>query len=501
MAMLANKEWYDLARQTNWTPSYVAEDEFFPPSFSGEFDIPMDSWETFDEPYKVTYRDYVKTQREKDVGAYSVKSATARAEFYRNADPGWKSILQFHFGAIPFPEYASVSAFARMTRFGKAPGMRNMATFGTLDETRHAQIQIWFGYEFINEHRAFDWTQKAPNTDNWVIISERMAFDDVEHTRDAVSSAIMTNFAFEQGFTNLQFIAFSADAKRYGDYSFATMLQTIQSDEARHSQIGDPLIEIMIANGQKDKAQELVDVAFWRIWKQFAALTGVSVDYYTPLAKREQSFKEFVENFICTQFLRNVEALGLEKPWYWDDWFLPEIDTYHHSQQIGIYLYRATEWWDPCAGVSPAEREWLERKYPGWNETYGEVWDVIIDNVLSGRYEKTEPAFLPMLCNMSGLELTGVPGPKGKGQMAKSYHVDVDGRRLHFNTPVEKWIYELDPERYAKHLSFIDRFVYGHMPEGPEGSFEYMSMAKEDRGVCGDNYRWAEGYRNLQAAE
>ncbi|MCK9910521.1 toluene monooxygenase, partial [Microbacteriaceae bacterium K1510] len=110
---------------------------------------------------------------------------------------------------------------------------------------RHTQIQMYFGYEFIGEHRAFDWAQKAPNTDNWVVISERHCFDDVEHTRDAVSSAIMTNFAFEQGFTNLQFIALSADAKKYGDYSFSAMLQTVQSDEARHSQIGEPLFEIM----------------------------------------------------------------------------------------------------------------------------------------------------------------------------------------------------------------------------------------------------------------
>ena len=99
--------------------------------------------------------------------------------------------------AIPFVEYGSVSAFARMTRFGKGPGMRNMANFGSLDEVRHTQIQMYFGYEFVNQHRAFDWAQKAPNTDNWIIISERHTFDDVEHTRDAVSAAIMTNFSFE----------------------------------------------------------------------------------------------------------------------------------------------------------------------------------------------------------------------------------------------------------------------------------------------------------------
>jgi toluene monooxygenase system protein A len=216
------------------------------------------------------------------------------------------------------------------------------------------------------------------------------------------------------------------------------------------------------------------------------------------MERREHSFKEFVENFVCTQFLRNLNALGLDKPWYWDKYFLPDINTYHHAQQLGMYLYRATQWWDAVAGVSPHEREWLEKKYPGWNDTFGQTWDVIIDNVLSGRKERTEPTFLPMFCNMTGLELTGVPG---KNWDVKACHLDLDGRRYHFGSPVDKWIFEIEPDRYKGHLSFIDRFVAGLMPAGPDGPFEYMSMPAGDRGVCGDNYAWVEGYRGRQAAE
>jgi toluene monooxygenase system protein A len=486
--MLATRDWYDLARQTNWTPSYVPAEALFPARFSDIFGIPVEEWETFDEPYKITYRDYVQGQREKDIGAYSVKSAIARTEFYRNSAPGWKSLLQLHFGAVCFTEYGTVSAFARMSRFSRAPGMRNMATFGSLDEIRHCQIQMFFAYEFINEHRAFDWAQKAVNTDNWVIISERHCFDDLEHTRDVVSSAIMTNFAFEQAFTNLQFIALSADAKKYGDFGFATMLQSIQSDEARHAQIGEPLIEIMLRNGKKAEAQKLIDISFWRIWKQFSVLSGVSMDYYTPLEQREHSFKEFVTEFVGQQFVRNIQAIGLEKPWYWDEHFLADLEVYHHAQQIGIYLYRSTEWWDVVAGVSAAERDWLELKYPGWNESFGEVWDVICDNIRAGRVARTEPRLMPMMCNMVGFELTGVPGKKWK---VDDYQVDLEGRRYHFGNVVDKWIFEQDPGRYKNHLSFIDRFVQGLMPAGPNGPFEYMKMEVADRGVCTDSHHWA----------
>jgi toluene monooxygenase system protein A len=495
MPLLKTEEWYDIARDTNWTPRYVTEQQLFPPELTDRFGVPLAAMEGFDEPYKVTYREYVRTQREKDMGAYSVKAALARSKLYENADPGWRALLQLHFGAASFLEYNSISAFARMTRFSRAPGMRNMATFGSLDETRHSQIHLYFAYEHLIRSRSFDWAHKAPRSNNWVIISERHTFDDIEHTRDAVSAAIMTNFAFETAFTNLQFVALSADAANYGDFSFSTMLQTIQSDEARHAQIGEPLLRILIDSGFKAEAQKLVDISFWRCWKQFSALSGICMDYYTPLENREYSFKEFMHEWVIDQFMTKIFDIGLEKPWYWD-LFLEDIDVFHHAQHIGVYLYRATEWWHPVAATGPAEREWLETKYPGWGVTFGKVWDVIAQNVASGRHERTQPSCLPMLCNMHGFELTGVPGAKWN---VKDYTLDRAGRRYHFQSPVDKWIFEQEPERYAGHLSLIDRVVQGVV--SLDKVFDYMHMAPEERGTDGQQYRWTQEPRGGSAGD
>ena len=51
MALLEMHEWYDLTRDTNWTPAYVSEEELFPTELSDPFGIPVEQWETFDEPY------------------------------------------------------------------------------------------------------------------------------------------------------------------------------------------------------------------------------------------------------------------------------------------------------------------------------------------------------------------------------------------------------------------------------------------------------------------
>ena len=147
MALLERSEWYDIARDTNWTPAYASEQEIFPDEMSDAFGLTLDQWNAYDEPFKVTYREYVQVQSKKDVGAYSVKAALARSNFYDNADKGWQSILKMHYGAVCLLEYNAVLAEAKMARFAKAPGMRNMATFGSLDELRHAQIQLYFGHE------------------------------------------------------------------------------------------------------------------------------------------------------------------------------------------------------------------------------------------------------------------------------------------------------------------------------------------------------------------
>jgi toluene monooxygenase system protein A len=179
MALLERSEWYDIARTTNWTPTYVSDSELFPDLMTGAMGVPMEQWASYDEPYKTSYPEYVKIQREKDAGAYSVKAALERSRMFEEADPGWLSILKSHYGAIALGEYAAMSAEARMCRFGRAPGIRNMATFGMMDENRHAQIQLYFPHSYCSKDRQFDWAHKAYHTNEWGAIAARHAFDDL----------------------------------------------------------------------------------------------------------------------------------------------------------------------------------------------------------------------------------------------------------------------------------------------------------------------------------
>ena len=140
---------------------------------------------------------------------------------------------------------------ARMSRFGPSPAMRNMSVYGMLDELRHTQLQLFFPHELVHLDRQYDWAHEAQHSKNWAVLGGRHAFDDIMMTRDAVTSSIMVSFAFETALTNLQMIGLSTDAANMGDHTFSNLITSIQSDEARHAQLGTPTIEIMIRNGRK----------------------------------------------------------------------------------------------------------------------------------------------------------------------------------------------------------------------------------------------------------
>ena len=69
------------------------------------------------------------------------------------------------------------------------------------------------------------------------------------------------------------------------------------SQTARHAQIGEPIVRIMVENGKKEEAQQLVEIAFWRMWKQFSALSG-SAWIIKQAEHRENSLKDFMEEWV-----------------------------------------------------------------------------------------------------------------------------------------------------------------------------------------------------------
>ncbi|RZK73315.1 MAG: isoprene monooxygenase oxygenase subunit alpha, partial [Rhodococcus sp. (in: high G+C Gram-positive bacteria)] len=306
---------------------------------------------------------------------------------------------------------------------------------------------------------------------------------------DCVEAALATSLTVEHGFTNVQFVALAADAMAAGDINWSNLLSSIQTDEARHAQQGFPTLSILMEHDPA-RAQKALDVAFWRSTRLFQTLTGPAMDYYTPLDQRKMSFKEFMLEWIVNHHERILEDYGLKKPWYWDQ-FLYSLENGHHAMHLGTWFWRPTLFWKPNAGVSKDERDWLREKYPTWEENWGVMWDEIIKNVNDDRIEDTLPDTLPALCNLTQLPL----GSAFSRHDLADHSLTYKGRLYHFDSEISKWCFEQDPERYAGHQNFIDRFIDGQiLPADLAGGLLYMGLTPDVMGDDVYDYAWAKDY-------
>src|SRR6476646_5406427 len=463
MARMAREAWYDIARDLDWELSYVDYEAVFPEWMCGQGKVPREAWAGWDEPYKVTYPEYVATQREKETGAYSVKAALRKSRIFDQLDEGWKSVAKEHFGAVALVEDLAAYAELRMARFGLSPAWRNMATFGALDETRHAQISLYFPHALVGKDPQYDWAHKAYHTNQWAVIAAR-----------------------------------AADALESGDINFANMISSIQTDEARHSQQGGPTLEILVEHDPR-RAQWIIDKTFWVSARLFSILTGHGMDYYTPLAMRKQSYKEFMQEWVAGQFVDQLREYGLKEPWYWDE-FMAGLDTWHHSLHLGSWFWRPTVWWKPQGGISPPERDWLHEKYPQWEEQFGPIWDVIIGNINAGRKELTLPQTLPWLCNLCHLPVGTAGSPRNEQYPVRSYPLEYNGYTYYFcSRPCRQIWWEDRDTLYDP--TVIERLLGGEIqPPTVEGVLNWMGLTPEVMGDDAYGYRWAWPYATHRRA-
>ncbi|WP_156296907.1 isoprene monooxygenase oxygenase subunit alpha [Mycobacterium paragordonae] len=488
--MLLNRDdWYDTSRDLQWDCTYVDQKVAFPEQWTGAANIPEEAWRKWDEPFRVSYRDYVRIQREKESGVKAVSGALVRAGIYEKLDPAHVAASHFHMGAITGVEHMAVTLQSRFCRFAPAPAWRNLGVFGMLDETRHTQLNLRFAHDLIKADPRFDWAQKAFHTNEWGVLAVKNFFDDIMLNADCVEASLAASLTVEHGFTNLQFVALAADAMAAGDINWSNLLSSTQTDEARHAQTGFPTLGILMEH-DPERAQRALDVAFWRSTRLFQTLTGTAMDYYTPLELRKMSFKEFMLEWVVNHHERVLRDYGLKKPWYWDQ-FLRALETGHHAMHIGTWFWRPTLFWKPNAGVSKDERAWLNEKYPTWEADFGFMWDEIIANINAGRMEKTLPETLPSLCNLTQLPLGAGMGPHELAEHSLMYN----GRLYQFDSEISKWCFEQDPERYAGHRNIIDRFIAGEIqPPDLSGGLAYMSLTPEVMGDDVYGYEWAKDY-------
>lgn len=232
--MLKRDEWMHLSRKLDWNFSYVDETDIYPEILSGKPFLSHSEWKDWDEPFKTSYEEYVKNQYEKDLSVFAVRDAVGSLKVYKKKALPWINGVKLHASTLPLAEFGTIIGELRGARFGRDGAWRNMAVFGAMDELRHVQIPLLIMHPLVQWDPQFDWTHKLYHTNSWFAVAGRHFFDEIFLGSSAIEFALATNFVFETGFTNLQFIALSSLANEADDHMFEKMIKSIQTDESRH---------------------------------------------------------------------------------------------------------------------------------------------------------------------------------------------------------------------------------------------------------------------------
>ena len=498
--MLNREEWLHLAHKLDWQYSYAREEDIFPEVISGRPYLPHSEWKDWEESFKTSYREYVENQYDKDMAVYAVRDAVGRLENIQKLATPWMNSLKVHAAALPLAEFTGVIGNLRGARFGRDSAWRTMAVFGALDEFRHTQIPLLLFHQLVRWDPQFDWAHKFYHTNNWFAIAARHFIDELTVGQNAIEFHIATNCVFETGFTNLQFVGLASLAHGAKDHLFEKMVTSIQTDEARHAQIG-PSVLATVMKHDPEYAQYLMDKWFWRNWRMFSILTGVSMDYLTAMEQRAYSFKEFMEEWILDQFLRTLDEFGLKRPWYWQT-VLEELETYHHMIYTSAYTYRATLWFNVVL-PSPDERKWLRQKYPRHWDDLDAVWETVATRWAAvGPGSENEllvhGAVLPTFCDLCQLPLCA-----GTPQKNAATVLLYENQKYIFCSEPCRWIFLREPERYAGHRELVKRVLSGEAPSSlPDLLTKYFQLTPETWGkdAYSGAYDWLAA-REAQAAK
>lgn len=487
------QDWQRFARKLDWTYSYVDEHEVFPEELAGTPWLASVEWSDWDEPFRTSYSEYVAAQTAKNAALAAVREAIGKTEDLARLPAQWLNAIKLHAATLPLAEFAAVIGNLRAARFGRDCAWRTAALYGALDELRHTEIPLLVMHELVKHDAQFDWTHRFYHSNDWVAVAARHLVDELLIGADAIELAVGVNFVFETGFTNLQFVGLAALAHSVGDRLFEKMVTSIQSDEARHSQIGAPVLRKLVRH-DRARAQALVDKWFWRSWHLFAVVTGFAMDYFAPLEARGPSFKEFMHEWVIDQYLRSLEDIGLERPWYWDV-FLRSLDNYHHMVYASAYSYRSTVWFDFVV-PGPAERAWLRGKYPESWPAYEPVWDRISERWRDadvGNDFAVHGTSIVSFCDLCQLVLC-----EGTPERNTAVVVVRDGKKHIFCSEPCRWIFEREPERYAAHDDIVKRVLAGAAPANLVALVRsYFGLSFDDWGkdCFGGSYPWLERAR------
>lgn len=219
--------------------------------------LQVEDWEQFRDPYKLTYKDYVATQHEREIYVNALIDQYEAADTPAQLSPGWVATLQDLFVPLRFPLHVLQMTGLYVGQMAPAAYITNCVNFQAADELRRIQrIAYWTKVlaNYHGDHLADTRTAREPweSASHWQplrqLLEELLITYDWGEAFTALNLAVkpMIDALLNREFASLaemngdQFLSqlfteFAIDSRRSQDWTHALVHYTVEHDPALNS--------------------------------------------------------------------------------------------------------------------------------------------------------------------------------------------------------------------------------------------------------------------------
>ncbi|MCW2953139.1 MAG: Methane monooxygenase component alpha chain [Conexibacter sp.] len=428
-------------RELGWTPTYFESE----PRYPTRYKIPRT---TGRDPMRQIMGDYLNMQLEKDDRVFGGLDAGVRAGLPNTAP------LRFHEAIKPFVtniaggEAGALRCMSLLIDAIPDNELRNAYYVQMLDEQRHTGLMMAL-YRWYTKHLSepVGWNAGHRATGRSFVNMGGFNIFGQFMTGDPIQAAVCTQVVIETGFTNTIAVALPDVAARNGDFAMPTMMNSIQSDEARHINNGYATLLYLLQEPENiPRLEQDITQMYWVSHCNVDTGVGVLCEYATKDRSEEESWLEKFDRWMMEDYYRsyvsNLSKLGINIS---EDIFKRArqriVDGQCHAAAIGAYSYWPFQWFKQDA-LDERDFEWFENKYPGWYARWGRFWEELRhakypdERKIVGGLALEEAGALCWTCQ------------NGCYHKEDRRHRVVDDYTRFYCSPECKWIDETNPGRY-----------------------------------------------------
>jgi phenol hydroxylase P3 protein len=480
-------------RDLMWDPQHFDINKIYP--LIEKEGIVLKDPKKWEDPFRVTYNQYVKIQSEKDSIYHAISNAfEANHGHAKVIDARWYEGVKAFAVAVQPAEYQAHRLMAYIGRNIPIEQIR-FATFAqAIDELRHAQIELKH-YAHMSHYYDGLHAYAQTNENHWFNTVPKSFFDDAL-TSGPFEALMAISFSFEYCFTNILFLPFGASAAAAGDEHFAAVGKTVQSDEARHMALGMTALKMLLEEDDRNVPiiQKWLDKWYWRAYRMFSVV-AVLVDYYPRIRpiSWKKAFEIYIEEQVFNGLFRELRKYGIRLPLHAED-SIKEKETYSHTTMRILDYYKHANMFRAFK-LQEDDYEWLSKEYSLFEPHYASHFRRQGDHALA----KMGPG-IPSVCRVCQIPLEFVnPDDPTKSWTQFSEH----NGQIHMTcSPGCKHIFEQEPEKYLQMWWPAEAYVGGEFGENmPLDLFKYLGFSPEEAGehyASADRKRWLEYRKALQ---